>query len=196
MKQDFVCKGCLCVFAIIPQLSIWEKLQLNLTKTSGILTIKKKAYLLYPRSQILDMPECPGFSLDWDNFFSVASTPVLLLAQCCFGFSVRTALITQFWLLLSTAYPKSKTFQFPMLWQQACAQAGRQHGQETWPEQAKEVFHTINVIYSLYGVGSYPDGGWLWFGSGLGTIVVCWAVASLVFTGFSLSLPLLLYSAY
>ena len=49
-----------------------------------------------------------------------------------------------FQLLLSSAYPKLRTFQFPMLCQQAGVQeAGREQSWGSWPELAKGIFHTM-----------------------------------------------------
>lgn len=49
-----------------------------------------------------------------------------------------------FLLLLSSAYPKSKIFPFPLLCKRGGAQeGGREHGQDSWPEVAKRTFPTI-----------------------------------------------------
>lgn len=47
-------------------------------------------------------------------------------------------------LLLTSASPKLSIFQFPMLCQRAgVREAGREHGQDSWPELAKGIFHAI-----------------------------------------------------
>lgn len=46
-----------------------------------------------------------------------------------------------FWLLGSSAYPESRTFQSPVLYQWACAHnAMRKHSQHSWPELARGIF--------------------------------------------------------
>lgn len=94
-------------------------------------------------------------------------------------------LTTQFWLFLSIAYPKSRTFQFRVLWKQAGAQqGGRQDGQETWPELAKGMFHNINAIYSVYKLREPLRRG-ADCGLGMGWVsVIVWLAAALYITCF------------
>lgn len=61
---------------------------------------------------------------------------------------VYNSLMSQ--LLLSSAYPKSRTFSFLMLWQQAGAQeARRKHGQNNWPNLQKRYSIPQNLMLSI-----------------------------------------------
>lgn len=70
--------------------------------------------------------------------------------------------------LLSDVYPKSRTFQFPRLCQWAGAQkAGRKHGQDSRPDQAKCIVHSIECHGQTKNWGGSP-GRQTYHGLGMG----------------------------
>ncbi|KAJ7411883.1 reticulophagy receptor FAM134B-like isoform X2 [Willisornis vidua] len=79
-----------------------------------------------------------------------------------------------FSLLLSSAYPRPRTFQCSVLCQRTGAQGVRRaHGQDYWPKLAKGIFHTtVYPVYKLGGVDQeLPIAGRV--GLGIGQQVVC-----------------------
>lgn len=80
---------------------------------------------------------CPGFIWDRVNFFSVVGT------ELCFGFSTGTMLITHwcFCLLLSRAYPKSRTLCLMLCQWGSTQKARREHSWDRWSKMAKKIPH-------------------------------------------------------
>lgn len=76
---------------------------------------------------------------EWDNFLPRSWQSAVFLS-----FVMRIMLTTLiFWLLLSNACPKSRTFQFPMLCEWRAAQgARRDHSWDSSTKMAKGLFHT------------------------------------------------------
>jgi len=74
---------------------------------------------------------CPGFDWGRVNFLPSSRYSAVVWIYC--ENNVDKTLM--FWLLLSSAYIKSRTFQPPLLCQRRGAQeAGREHSQDSWPK--------------------------------------------------------------
>lgn len=92
-----------------------------------------------------------GFS--WCGILSTWHSAVFWIQ---YGNNVDNAVV--FWLLLSSAHSKSRTFQLPILCQWVGAQkAGTEYDWESWLKLAKEIFHTIEHHDQYINRGS-----WLW----------------------------------
>lgn len=90
--------------------------------------------------------------------------------------------------LLNDVYPKSWTFQFPRLSQWAGAQkAGRKHGQDSWPDQAKCIVHSTECHGQTKNWGGSP-GRQTYHGLGMGLASVIRLGAIVLYNLFFLGL--------
>lgn len=129
-------------------------------------------------------------------FFLVVDTAL------CFGFTRGIMLMTHWcfvccWVVFN---PKWRTCQFPLLCQWGGAWvAWKDHGQDSWPEQAKGIFHAVEHHVQYINWGELSGSCWFLLGDRLaiGQVVVNYCILRHLFffscVYFSLTFPLQLY---
>lgn len=135
---------------------------------------------------------CPGFSWDRVNFLLSSWYSALF----CIDYERKVDNTLKFQLLLSSACPRSRTFQFPVICQGAGAQgAVRAHGQGTWPKLSKGIFHAIEHSAQCMNWGKLAGRDQLLHGDGMdisqqvmSNWVGCFCLSWLLFLSFSFSL--------
>lgn len=123
------------------------------SKIKEIFENAHNSLVLLSQLHFLCMKEVDVAGIKWISF--------LVAGRACFGFRMSIMLVTHWYFgWFSCVYPKSETFQCPMLCLRGAAQeAEGEHGQESWPRLTPGFFFPIIIIIFIIKLfSSQPTG--------------------------------------